>query len=234
MPIDFAKRWLSRILVALTLSAVYLYGYPSATIFYFIVDLLHVAIGMVLAILLFFRVVRLLPRETLLGRLGWLSLAAGALLGMLLIKTGTPLRLKPWLYAHIALCVLGALFLAISWLISKGWLGESIPRRGLGFAALTLLTVGMAAGTWWTREVAWKNANRISNPLMPPETMDSEGDGPQGKFFPSSAQTRHGGNIPSQYFMKSDALQQPVVPQEHRVHAGSRWRAFVQVVRRLP
>src|SRR6266699_3342731 len=207
MPIDFAKRWLSRILVALTLSAVYLYGYPSATIFYFIVDLLHVAIGMVLAILLFFRVVRLLPRETLLGRLGWLSLAAGALLGMVLIKTGTPLRLKPWLYGHIALCVVGALFLAISWLISKGWLGESIPRRGLGFAALTLLTVGMAGGTWWTREVAWKNANRISNPLMPPETMDSEGDCPQGKFFPSSAQTRHGGNIPSQYFMKSDACQ---------------------------
>src|SRR2546430_1396908 len=140
MPIDFAKRWLSRILVALTLSAVYLYGYPSATIFYFIVDLLHVAIGMVLAILLFFRVVRLLPRETLLGRLGWLSLAAGALLGMVLIKTGTPLRLKPWLHAHIALCVVGALFLAISWLIAKGWLGESIPRRGFGFAALALLT----------------------------------------------------------------------------------------------
>src|SRR2546423_280704 len=207
MPIDFAKRWLSRILVALTLSAVYLYGYPSATIFYFIVDLLHVAIGMVLAILLFFCLARLLPRETLLGRLGWFSLAAGALLGMVLIKTGTPLRLKPWLYAHIALCVLGALFLAISWLISIGWLGESIPRRGLGFAALTLLTVGMAAGTGWTREVAWKNANRISNPLMPPETMDSEGDGPQGKFFPSSAQTRHGGNIPSQYFMQSDACQ---------------------------
>jgi len=207
MPIDLAERWLSRILVALTLSAIYLYGYPSATIFYFIVDLLHVTIGIVFAILLFFCVVRLLPRETLLGLLGWLSLAAGALLGIVLIKIGTPLRLKPWLYAHIALCVLGALLLAISWLISKGWLGESIPRRGLGVAALTLLTMGVAAGTWWTREVAWKNANRISNPLMPPETMDSEGDGPQGKFFPSSAQTRHGGNIPSQYFMKSDACQ---------------------------
>src|SRR2546422_2128990 len=24
----------------------------------------------------------------------------------------------------------------------------------------------------WTREVAWKNANRISNPLMPPDTID--------------------------------------------------------------
>src|ERR1700730_5712567 len=207
MQIDFVKRWLSRILVALTVSAVYLYGYPSATISYFIVDLFHVAIGIVLTILLFFCVVRLLRHEPLLVRLGWISLAAGALLGIVLIKIGTPLRLRPWLYAHIALCVLGTFFLATSWLISKGSLGDGVLRRGLGFAALTLLAAGMALGTWWTREVAWKNANRISNPLMPPETMDSEGDGPEGKFFPSSAQTKHGGNIPSKYFMKSDACQ---------------------------
>jgi hypothetical protein len=69
------------------------------------------------------------------------------------------------------------------------------------------LTAGIAAGAWWTREIAWQKANRISNPLMPPETMSGEGDGPRGKFFPSSAQTRHGGNIPSKYFMQSDACQ---------------------------
>jgi Flp pilus assembly protein TadD len=74
---------------------------------------------------------------------------------------------------------------------------------------VALLTAAISAGAWWTREAAWRNsnANRISNPLMPPETMDGEGDGPQGKFFPSSAQTKHGGNIPSQYFMQSDACQ---------------------------
>jgi len=54
MQIDFVKRWLSRILVALTVTAVYLYGYPSATISYFVVDLFHVAIGIVLTSLLFF------------------------------------------------------------------------------------------------------------------------------------------------------------------------------------
>jgi Flp pilus assembly protein TadD len=204
---ESVKQWLSRSLTALTVSAVYLYGYPSATISYFVLDLLHFAIGIFLTILLLFYFVRLLPRETLLARLGWVSLAAGAILGIVLIKIGTPLRLKPWLYAHIALCVLGVLFLTTSWLISKGWFSEGVFRRGLGFAALTLLAAGIAAGTWWTREVAWKNANRISNPLMPAETMDGEGDGPQGKFFPSSAQTKHGGNIPSQYFMKSDACQ---------------------------
>ena len=207
MQIDFVKRWLSLTLVALTLSAVYLYGYPSATISYFVLDLLHVAIGIVFAILFIIYAVRLLRNESPLAHLGWSLLAAGALLGIALIKIGTPLRLKPWLYAHIALCVLGTLFLATSWLSSKGWLGEGVIRRGLGFAGLTLLTVGVSAGTWWTREVTWKNANRISNPLMPAETMEGEGDGPQGKFFPSSAQTKHGGNIPSKYFMKSDACQ---------------------------
>src|SRR5260370_35684170 len=147
MQIDFVKRWLSRILVALTVSAVYLYGYPSATIFYFVVDLFHVAIGIVFAILLIFYLARLLPREALLPRLGWISLTAGALLGIVLVKIVTPLRLNLWLYAHIALCVLGALFLATSWLFSKGWLGDSLIRRGLGFAALSLLTAGFAPCT---------------------------------------------------------------------------------------
>src|SRR5882724_8427402 len=207
MQIEFVKRWLLRIVAALTLSAVYLYGYPSAAISYFVVDLLHVAIGIVVAILLLVFAGRLLREESLLARLGWISLALGTILGLVLIKIGTPLRLKTWLYAHIALCVVGALFLATSWLISKGWLGDGFVRRGLGFAALALLTAGIAAGTWWTRTIVWKNANRISNQHMPAETMDGEGDGPQGKFFPSSAQTKQGINIPSQYFMKSDACQ---------------------------
>ncbi|HEY6389502.1 MAG TPA: tetratricopeptide repeat protein [Candidatus Acidoferrum sp.] len=189
------------------LSAVYLYGYPSATISYAVAELFHVATGLALTVLLVRYLVRLLALNTLLARMGWILLAAGAVLGIALIKIGTPLRLKPWLYAHIALCVLGTLFLASSWLASKGWLGEGIVRHGLGFAVLALLATVIATGAWWTREVAWKTANRISNPLMPPETMDGEGDGPKGKFFPSSAQTKDGGNIPSEYFMKSEACE---------------------------
>jgi len=42
---------------------------------------------------------------------------------------------------------------------------------------------------------------------MPTETMDGEGDGPNGKFFPSSAQTRDGKNIPAKYFMQSQACE---------------------------
>jgi tetratricopeptide (TPR) repeat protein len=207
MQIEYAKRWLSRSLIALVLSAVYLYAYPSATISYAVAELFHVATGIALTVLLVRYLVPLLALDTLLARMGWILLAAGAVLGIALIKIGTPLRLKPWLYAHIALCVLGTLSLASSWLASKGWLGEGIIRHGLGFAVLALLTTVIATGAWWTREVAWKTANRISNPLMPPETMDGEGDGPKGKFFPSSAQTKDGGNIPSEYFMKSEACE---------------------------
>ena len=207
MAMESQKRWLSRSLIALVASALYLYCYPAATIFFGIIVLFHVAAGIVFTLLLGFALFRLLRTETLLARFGWIMLAAGVLLGIVLIKMGTPIHLRSWLYAHIALCLFGALLLFASWLASRGWMGHGLAQRGLGFVALLLLTTGVSTGAWWTREIAWKNANHISNPHMPPETMDSEGDGPQGKFFPSSAQTKHGGNIPSQYFMKSEACQ---------------------------
>jgi Flp pilus assembly protein TadD len=207
MAMEYQKRWLSRSLLALVASAVYLYSYPAATIFFGIVVLFHVAAGIVFTVLLTFTLFRFLRSEPLLARFGWFLLAGGAILGIVLIKIGTPIHLRSWLYAHIAMCLSGALFLFASWLASRGWMGHGFAQRGLGFVALLLLTAGISAGAWWTREITWKNANHISNPHMPPETMDSEGDGPQGKFFPSSAQTKHGGNIPSQYFMKSEACQ---------------------------
>jgi Flp pilus assembly protein TadD len=37
--------------------------------------------------------------------------------------------------------------------------------------------------------------------------MNEEGDGPQGKFFPSSVQTADGKNIPADYFMQSKACE---------------------------
>ncbi len=209
MPSEFSKRWLTRGLVFLTITAAYLYGYPSATIIYAAVDLIHVALGVVLTVLLLTLLLRLFRNATILSCLGWVSLLAGAVLGCVLIKTGTPHRLWAWLFAHIALCVLGAFLLAASWLHSNGWLGTTGISRSLRFASLAILTFAVSAGLWWTREIRWRDAksNRIVNPLMPPDSMDREGDGAQGKFFPSSAQTKHGGNIPSQYFMKSEACQ---------------------------
>jgi tetratricopeptide (TPR) repeat protein len=209
MRTESSKRWLSGFLVFLALSAVYLYGYPSATITYAVVDLFHVAAGVLVFLLLLAFLVPLLWNATSLARFGWLLLAGGAILGLALIKIGTPHHLWAWLFAHIALCVVGTLLLAADWLHSRGWLGSTTLGQWLKFGVLVLLTASIAGGAWWTREIGWRDAraNRIINPLMPPDSMDREGDGASGKFFPSSAQTKHDVNIPSQYFMKSDACQ---------------------------
>ena len=201
------ESWMYRFLAFLAASAAYLYGFPSATIVYAVVDLLHVAVGVLVFLLLVAFFVPLLRGAANLARLGWLLLAAGTLLGIALIKIGTPLRFWNWLYAHIVLCLLGVLLLAASWLNSKGWLGPANVVRALRFSSLAILALAISAGLWWTREVGWRDArsNRIINPPMAPASMDREGDGATGKFFPSSAQTIHDVNIPSQYFMKSDA-----------------------------
>ena len=43
----------------------------------------------------------------------------------------------------------------------------------------------------------------IANPGLPPATMEGEGQGPRGPFFPSSAETDVGGPVPSNFFMTS-------------------------------
>src|SRR6266567_8028818 len=132
------SRWRFALLFLLTLSAIYLYAFPSATIIYAGGVLLHAGAGILLAILL-------VP-------------------------------------------ILRQVFRDCSWEIRFGWLL-------------------IAAGSWWVREIAWKNSYRVTNQKMPSETMDGEGDGPSGKFFPSSAQTKDGKNIPAKYFMQSQACE---------------------------
>src|SRR4029077_15208549 len=97
-------------------SAIYLYGFPSATITYGTVVLFHLAAGILLTVLLLPFLFRLLRIDAPLARVGWLFLAAGAVLGIILIFIGALNRLKPWLYAHIALSMVGTLFVATAWM----------------------------------------------------------------------------------------------------------------------
>jgi Tfp pilus assembly protein PilF len=204
---SFLNLWLGRGMAFLALTGVYLYGFPAPTLFYESFVLFHVAAGVAFAALLVWFLFSRVGAAAPLARIGWVLLAAGGLLGLILIRVGTPNRLKAWLYAHIAFCIVGLLFVAASWMAGRGWLGHSAGQRATGLAVMVLLAAAVAWGTQWTRTTAWERAYRIRNPQMPPESMDGEGDGPQGKFFPSSAQTKHGGNIPSKYFMKSDACE---------------------------
>ena len=201
------SRWRFALLFLLTLSAIYLYAFPSATIIYAGGVLLHAGAGILLAILLV-PILRQVFRDCSWEiRFGWLLIAAGTLLGLALIKIGTPHRLRGWLYLHIVLCAVGVLFLGTSWLAKRGWFGKGFAAGAASFAVLALTLSAVAAGSWWVREIAWKDSYRVTNPKMPSETMDGEGDGPSGKFFPSSAQTKDGKNIPAKYFMQSQACE---------------------------
>jgi tetratricopeptide (TPR) repeat protein len=201
------SRWRSILVLVLTLSAIYLYAFPSATIIYGGGVLLHAGVGVLLAVLLV-PVLRAVFRARSAGeKVAWVLLAAGTLIGLVLIKIGTPNRFQTWLYLHIALCAAGVVVLGSAWVARRGWLGKGFTGAAASVAAVALLFVGVGAGAWWIRNVAWKNSYRVVNPKMPAETMDGEGDGPNGKFFPSSAQTRDGKNIPAKYFMQSQACE---------------------------
>ena len=201
------KRWHSRSVFVLVVTAIYLYALPSATIFYAGTVFLHAGLGLLATIGILIFLFRGLSKEAALTRFGWIVFAAGALLGVALIRLGTPHRLKAWLYAHIALCTLAVILLAVSWMTKRGWVGARFLKQAAALALILTASAGIAAGSWYARNIAWKNRYRVNNPAIAPATMEQEGDGPHGKFFPSSAQTTDGKYIPSEYFLKSQACQ---------------------------
>src|SRR5579864_2485172 len=117
------SRWRGYSLIFLTASAFFLYAFPSASIPYVTVVLLHTGIGILFALLLFPFLLRRFRSETLLAKSGWILLSFGTALGLALIKLGTPHALKSWLYAHILMSVLGVMLVATDWLQARKWLG---------------------------------------------------------------------------------------------------------------
>jgi len=197
------KRWRSLSVLVLAVTAVYLFAFPTATLVYAGAVLLHTGLGLLVTLALAIFLFRGMRSEAVLAQLGWVLMAAGAVLGVALIYLGTPHRLKAWLYAHIAICTLGAVLLAAAWMEDRGWLGTGAVKSVLGLAGILLAAAGIAAGAWWVRNVAWNSSYRVTNPAISPATMENEGDGPKGKFFPSSVQTKDGNYIPSGYFLQS-------------------------------
>src|SRR5579864_2172915 len=99
----FSGRALPGLLVFLFVSAAYLYTFPQPNVFYAVVVLLHVVAGGITALLLTVFLVRLLRDVSIVARLGWFLLTAGTILGLILIKTGTPRVEWNVLYGHMLL-----------------------------------------------------------------------------------------------------------------------------------
>jgi Flp pilus assembly protein TadD len=190
MPRTFLEKARAITLVVAALTALYLYTFPSATIPYLASVLVHVAAGFVLAVL----IVPALIRNR---SLAWFVMAAGAALGIVLAFTGGSRPFTSLLYSHIAVSALGAVLVVAA----------VAPRRVVAFGALVVAVVALSGFAWALREGRWLDANHIRNPQLSPESQSQEGDGPNGPFFPSSAQTTHGGKIPAKYFMESQACE---------------------------
>jgi tetratricopeptide (TPR) repeat protein len=192
-------------MTCLAISAAYLFTFPQANIPYAGVVLLHTLAGVVATILLLPSLIRLLRTGGLVSRAGWLLVAVGAVVGIVLIKTGTPRSEWNKLYVHIVVSAAGVGLLVAGWLSNRAHerMGNrpSISAVLRAVACLAVLA-GVGFGARYIRE-SWQTRNRIQNPTMPPESMNGEGDGPDGSFFPSSAQVYGKQKIPSTFFMES-------------------------------
>jgi Flp pilus assembly protein TadD len=198
---DFISKGLFWLIGFLVISAAYLYTFPQANIFYAVVVLLHALDGVALAILLIPTIIRLLRTGSWSARSGWFLIAVGAVLGLILIKTGTPRTEWNKLYVHIIISLAGVGFLIAGRARSRASNSVTTALRA-AFCLIVLAAVGY--GARYIRE-SWQTRVRIQNPAMPPDNMNREGDGPEGAFFPSSAQVYGRQKIPSKFFMESES-----------------------------
>ncbi len=199
-----ASRILFWLIVFLSVSAGYLYAFPQPTIVYAGVVLLHAFAGVIVTILLVPALARFVRHGTFLQRAGWVLIATGAALGIILIKTGTARSEWKWFYLHIAISLLGVGFLLAERLGTGRSRTSSYAKAALRTAICLLAIAALGYGAYRVRE-SWQARGRIQNPSIPPENMNGEGDGPQGSFFPSSAQVYGNQKIPSKFFMESDS-----------------------------
>src|SRR6202158_4484650 len=200
----FVGRALSWLVLFLAISAAYLYAFPQPNLFYAGMVLLHAAGGVLAAVFLVPMVFRLLRTGSLPSRVGWLLIAVGAVLGLILIKTGTPRMEWNKLYLHILTSLVGVGLLVAGWLCRRASREPSVGMAAVRAAICLVVLAGLGYGARYVRE-SWQTRYRIQNPTMPPDTMNGEGDGPEGAFFPSSAQVYGKQKIPSKFFMESDS-----------------------------
>ncbi len=200
------RDWLAMAFVALLINSAYLTAAPSATLFYYGNVAVHVALGAVVAIAAGLRLAARrwrLPGAALTGA----ALAeAGAAAGVVLAIVGATRQHQSILVAHIVLSVAGSALALVAVVIAARH-RTAAPRARILTAAGAIVLAGAVVAVPFALRVAGERRSqaryRIVNPTTPPLSMDHEGVGPSGPFFPSSANTNLGRTIPANFFMTS-------------------------------
>jgi tetratricopeptide (TPR) repeat protein len=196
--------WLVLGFLVLIVNSAYLAARADPSPFYFANVMLHMALGLALAVVAAVRWARRWrggPR---------LLLAAAPLLGVAAVS-GVALALlgatRPhaWiLWTHIATAIAGSA-LVLVWIAALAVRRPSWrDRRDTVVVVAVAVVAVLASAVVLAREKrAYPARYRIVNPGEPPVSMDGEGAGPKSPFFPSSAETNVGGIIPANFFMTS-------------------------------
>lgn len=189
---------------ALAVNSAYLAATATASLFYYANVVLHVVLGIALAVVV--------GRRLAAGRIAlgpWVAaaaapLAVGAVSGLGLTIFGAT---RPWywlLTVHIVSSVAGAAVLAALALLVATRQTSARARFSMVCGVLLLALVGSIAATASARRDDRRRADyRISNPEIVPARMEEEGAGPQSPFFPSSSNTNVDGIIPANFFLTS-------------------------------
>jgi tetratricopeptide (TPR) repeat protein len=204
-PIPLGRRLLFALIVFLTGSAIYLYAFPQPNVIYAGVVLMHIVAGVVATGLLIAYFRRLVREGNWITISGFSLLLAAAAMGLVLIRTGTLRADWNLMYTHMVLSAAAIGFLVAALLGRRTGASNSLLAGAMRIAVCLVVIAGLGALSWYLRTATWMNSARIQNPKMPPATMNQEGDGANGPFFPSSAQVIGGGHIPSNFFMESDS-----------------------------
>jgi hypothetical protein len=190
----------------LLVNSAYLAAFADPSLFYFANVVLHVTLGIGIAVV----AVRYLfvhrPAMTRLVRLAAAVLAFGAVAGFVLMISGATRPYRWILYTHIALSAAGVTLLAIG-LFRAARRADAVRTRRLAplYPAFVAALLVLAFTGRLENRRREQQRYRIENPMQVPLSMNEEGAGPQGPFFPSSATTTRGGLIPANFFMTSAA-----------------------------
>jgi Tfp pilus assembly protein PilF len=196
-------KWTALLFVVLLVNTAYITAFASPTVFYMSNVLLHLVLGLVLAVMFALLLARRPElRQGLVPASVFFLLAL--LAGLWLAVDGNVLQNRPIYWAHVVAASLGVAALG-AWIWRRGAQGGGWGRFRQAFAAAVALLVLFPAATALYRKAHPNREDHIRNPMVVPTSMDEEGGGPQSPFFPSSAKTNVGGIIPSNFFMDSAA-----------------------------
>ncbi len=154
-------RALSLLIGFLVVSAIYLYAFPQANVFYAGVVLLHVVAGVIASVLLLVWLLRSWRQGEPLVRAGIVFLFLGAIPGLVLIYTGALRSNWNIVYVHLGLSFVGAGLIAAA---RSKWLS---PNSAVRVVAVLITLAVLAPVARYLRETRWTQHARIENPTLP-------------------------------------------------------------------